>query len=67
MECYVHPTVPYMHQGEMFEMQANFLRQRIADISLSKVVYPGLTDEVRKSLEGPMDIPGEKTPGIFEL
>lgn len=58
MECYVHPTVPYMDQAEMFDMQGKFLRERIADISSSKVVYPGLTEDVINNLEHPIDIPG---------
>lgn len=58
MECYVHPTVPYMDQAEMFDIQGKFLRERIADISSSKVVYPGLTEDVLNNLEHPIDIPG---------
>ena len=58
MECYVHPTVPYMDQAEMFETQGQFLRERIADISTSKVEYPGLTEEALNNLEHHIDIPG---------
>lgn len=58
MECYVHPTAPYMDQAEMFDIQGKFLRERIADISFSKVVYPGLTEDVIDNLEHPIDIPG---------
>eukprot|EP00752_Nemacystus_decipiens_P014238 g12665.t1 len=63
MECYVHPTVPFMDQAEMFEMQGQFLRERIADISSSKVVYPGLTEDVINNLEHPIDIPGVAEAG----
>lgn len=63
MECYVHPTVPYMNQADMFERQGKFLRERIADISTSKVVYPGLTEEQLNSLDHPINIPGA---GLFQ-
>ncbi|CAB1103701.1 unnamed protein product [Ectocarpus sp. CCAP 1310/34] len=63
MECYVHPTVPYMKQAEMFEIQSQFLRERIADISSSKVVHPGLSEEAFNSLEHHIDIPGVAEAG----
>ncbi|CAM9539858.1 unnamed protein product, partial [Hapterophycus canaliculatus] len=58
MECYVHPTVPYMQQADMFERQGKFLRERIADISTSKVVHPGLSEEALKAMTSAIDIPG---------
>lgn len=61
MECYVHPTVPYMAQTDMFKKQREFLLERIADVSHSTRVYPGLpaSSFVDGSLKHHIDIPGE--------
>lgn len=61
MECYVHPTVPYMHQAEMFRKQREFLINRIADVSTSTRVYPGLSESDFEELKNHIDIPGENT------
>lgn len=61
MECYVHPTVPYMHQAEMFRRQREFLINRIADVSTSTRVYPGLSESDFEELKNHIDIPGEDT------
>lgn len=60
MECYVHPTVPYMHQAEMFRKQREFLINRIADVSTSTRVYPGLSESDFEELKNHIDIPGER-------
>lgn len=60
MECYVHPTVPYMAQAEMFKKQRDFLVKRIADISTSTRVYHGLPAAAFEDGRiHPFDIPGE--------
>ena len=43
MECYVHPTIPYMDQPAMFQKQREFLLERIADVSTSTKVHKGLS------------------------
>ncbi|CAM9231796.1 unnamed protein product, partial [Laminaria digitata] len=60
MECYVHPTIPYMAQPAMFKTQRDFLVERIADVSTSKTVYPGLPASAFEdgSLKHHIDIPG---------
>lgn len=60
MECYVHPTTPYMAQPEMFRKQREFLTERIADVSTSVKVYPGLkaSDFEDGTLKHHIDIPG---------
>lgn len=61
MECYVHPTVPYMTQPDMFRRQREFLLERIADVSSSTRVYPGLPGSAFEdgSLNHHIDIPGK--------
>eukprot|EP00904_Undaria_pinnatifida_P004147 jgi/Undpi1/13733/HiC_scaffold_9.g03386.m1 len=68
MECYVHPTTPYMAQPEMFRKQREFLTERIADVSTSVKVYPGLkaSDFEDGTLKHHIDIPGVAEAGWTE-
>lgn len=61
MECYVHPTIPYLSQAEMFAKQREWLVQRIAETSSSTRVLPGLPKSVFHDggRVRHIDIPGE--------
>lgn len=61
MECYVHPTIPYLQQPAMFAKQRGWLVRRIAEISTSTRVYDGLPASTFHdgSLTNRVDIPGE--------
>ncbi|CAM9965370.1 unnamed protein product, partial [Discosporangium mesarthrocarpum] len=60
MECYVHPTVPYMEQKKMLKLQRDFLMGRILERSTSSKVYKGL------NFENGAKIAPEKIPGVLE-
>lgn len=62
MECYVHPTIPYLKQGPMFTLQREWLVNRIAANSISTRVFEGLkeSDFHDGTLTDRMDIPGKK-------
>lgn len=60
MECYVHPTIPYLAQADMYAKQRDWVVNRIADTSCSTRVYPGLPDAIFEdgSALRHIDIPG---------
>ncbi|CAM9949821.1 unnamed protein product, partial [Choristocarpus tenellus] len=59
MECYVHPSVPYMAQAEMLRVQRDFIVDRILEQVKCSTVYRGLTCFKEGKTIDPQDIPGE--------
>lgn len=62
MECYVHPTIPYLGQAAMFAKQRQWLIRRITEVSSSTRVYDGLpaSSFTDGTYLNRADIPGEK-------
>lgn len=61
MECYVHPTIPYLAQAEMYAKQRDWVVNRIAETSASTRIYPGLPAAAFEdgNVLRHIDIPGE--------
>lgn len=60
MECYVHPTIPYLDQAAMYAKQREWLVERISKNSTSTRVYDGLPESAFHdgSLTKRTNIPG---------
>ncbi|CAM9682071.1 unnamed protein product, partial [Choristocarpus tenellus] len=58
MECYIHPTIPYLEQAEMLRKQRAFIVECILEHIKCPTVYPGLACFKKGKTADPLQIPG---------
>lgn len=65
MECVLHPKVNYLNIPMLLKAQKMALVEKMREISNSHIVYPGLDNETRRSINVE-DIPGMKQISVWK-
>ena len=58
MECYIHPTLDYLHVNEIVAKQRSFIYHRIQLTSKAHIIHEGLELFAEGKRIQPNDIPG---------